>query len=277
MMDGLPLQKSPGVFLHLLRQKKATVVVYILLFIIAALVITTLAGLVLTPALILWVKAAEIFLFARLGVLNGKLAKKYLPVYNKHPEYALFFSLLVAILICIALSLFYALSDRNLLLMAFACGSAFFMPALIAYSLFALESFPEKQYQPWYVDEITENTVSIFLNSIRIEIQLAKKYFDISDTIYSVTVPVQTPFGKFFNRFISEKNRLEPNSIELKDSKRKRVGWEFYVEGLGGLRKKHIDPNLTLVENRVKQNTKIIAKRISNIKKYQSLIPETIT
>ena len=69
-------------------------------------------------------------------------------------------------------------------------------------------------------------------------------------------------FGVWFKSLIDDYNRKLPSSqIAHTDDNHNSYGWVFYVVTAVLGRKRHIDPELTFEENKVKEKKVIIAKR----------------
>ena len=260
-------------FIATIKSNYKIVWVYAVLVMVASFLIALACSLVLSPANIYWIKGAQLLLFILAGIMHCEYLQRKVVYLNwDNDTDKLYFSIFLSVLIGGALSALYLSIDRNLITIAFASASAFLFPAFLtlAFNSFIPSiSAPENQVLPWFVDSNIDDRVSIFLNSLQLELQLAQKDADNAETIYNLTLPGQTPFGRLFNRFVFETNKKEAGCIETNDKRRKPFGWEFYVEILGGLTKKQIDPMLTLRENRIKKNSIIIARRMGTSRKKQ--------
>lgn len=207
--------------------------------------------------------ACQNLAFLACGILHVSFMNKNVSFPNvKFPgNNKLVFSIFLSLVISIVLTVFYLLTDSNMIRMSFASGGAFLLPFVVEQA-WKSYNFPAKQYKVWYnSDVVMDSRTTVFLNSLPIRLHLSMKYFDITEEEFELTVPGHTQFGKFFNQFIIEKNKNNASAIECVDSEKKQFGWQFYTEHLGGLYKKFIDPELSLRDNKVKNNSIITAKR----------------
>jgi hypothetical protein len=84
---------------------------------------------------------------------------------------------------------------------------------------------------------------------------------DEEKTDFPETFPGHIPFGKLFSQFIVNNNRNGDQPIEWRSKNGEPYGWLFYIERLGGMSKKYINPEVNLRENGVKENSVIIVDR----------------
>ncbi len=251
-------------FLQTLLQYRKLVLTHItIIMLIAALTaVFTINDFLEVP--ILWVKAVQVIVFLISGGLYTLLYQTQLPGLNGNGlTGSLFFSFLLSLVICVVLFIFYFFTDRSLLLMAFASSSAFLLPPVLTRSWHYFTHIPGKQYIIWYNPETDIDTrVPIYLNSINIRLQLSLASSDIGETTFNLTVPGQTRVGKVFNQFVLVQNKKDGAKIEILDKNRYPYGWQFFLKTNKGLSERRIDPHQSLRENRIKENSTIIARRV---------------
>ncbi len=207
-------------------------------------------------------KIIQLLAFAVVGILYLRFTKQHFLISNTvFLRKKLLSSLLLSSFIFITLLLLYVFLSHNMFIMALASSCAFLLPSIIFYAWLLFKSFSQHQYKVWYnFENIRDNRVTIFLNSIPLNIKLTCKYFDVGEEIFIATLPGHVPFGKLFNQFLVNQN--SDDRIEFLDEKKNPYGWIFFVESIKGYGKRYIDPELTLRENKIKENTTIVATRV---------------
>jgi hypothetical protein len=260
-----PEKNTLGDLTVLDAKERRSVITYSVLVILITLLPGSISIINLTDYLPgLLVKAIQIIAFIGCGMIHISFINKnpLFPGTRLAANSKLVFSVLLSLVISLVLMLLYLFTNGNMIGMSFASGSSFLLPFVIQQASKTYNNFPQKRYKLWYNSDVVMDTrTTIFLNSLPIRLQLSMKYFDIEDEVFELTVPGHTQFGKFFNQFIIEKNKNNPSAIECIDLEKKPFGWQFYIQGLGGLNRKYLDPELSLRENNVKDHSTIIAKR----------------
>lgn len=207
-------------------------------------------------------KIIQLLAFAAVGILYLRSTEQHFLISNTvFLLKKLLASLLLSSFIFIVLLLLYVFLSHSMFIMALASSCAFLLPSIIFNAWLLFSSFPQKHYKIWYnFENIRDERVSIFLNSIPLNIKLTLKYFDVEEEIFFATLPGHVTFGKLFNQFLV--NQSTNDTIEILDERQNPYGWVFFVESIKGYAKRYIDPELTLRENKVKENTTIVAKRV---------------
>lgn len=222
--------------------------------------------------------ASQLFAFAAFGLLHASLFNKYTLTHRKFQVDRKFvFSGLIFLFVVLVLVVMYAITNTNMIRMAFTSACAFLLPLIIMEAWKAYTSFPQKEFPLWYnSDGVIDTRTTIFLNSVPIRLRLAMKYFDIEEETFELTVPGHTQFGKFFNQFIIEQNKGNISNIECVDLEKKPFGWQFFTKRLGGLYTQIIDPELSLRENNISDHSTITAKRRRTISEPAKENPEPV-
>ncbi len=226
-----------------------------------------------------FLKALQLILFFGFGMICISFQKNFEKV---NPTYKpRNFVLPIAILLCAVLSAIYIFFRKEILIMAFSSSAAFVIPFFLNHSWTYFNNIPDKEYDTWIPKKRISNTASIFLDCISVKIKIARRYFDVHEQTYSVYAPYYIKLGDFFSRFLEEKNRNIETAIEDIDKAKNKYAWEFFITDLYGLQLRRLDPNLTLVENKIKQDAIIYLKRTKEPVKLlyyakQNLINETI-
>jgi hypothetical protein len=239
---------------------------------IALIIFTILFGLSFNPALkfvsVTSAKAALVFVFLIAGTIQIYLFERRFPFPEPASYLAkLFLAFLWSLMVALVLFIIYLFVDRGMLAIACIAGSAFFLPSLISQTWTAWYQIPSKEYKLWYPSEISDERVSIFLNSIPIHLKLSTRSDGLVEEIFDVTAPGQTAFGRVFNQFLKQQDKGAQAPIEYADEKN-FFGWEFFVEQFGGSIKRRIDPNLSSRENKIKDDSIITAKRYKTAQQF---------
>jgi len=174
----------------------------------------------------------------------------------------LLYSLLIAIVICMFLVIVYYFTNSDIS-MAFSSGCAFLIPFLLSQAWFFYKHIPKNSQWVWTSSEAMPDELALsFRNKIPIRFQVSRKYFDMKEFQFPVMVSSWVKLGMLFHQFILEQNKDDAARIELKDEDQNRYGWEFYVESLGGFVSRQLNPKLNVRENRITQNSIIVARRV---------------
>ena len=174
----------------------------------------------------------------------------------------LLYSLLLAMVISIFLALVYYFTNSDMF-MAFSSGCAFLVPFLLSQAWFFYKHIPKNSEWVWTASETLPDELALsFRNKIPIRFQVSGKYFDMKEFQFPVMVSSWVKLGMVFHQFILEQNKDDDSRIELTDEDQNYYGWEFYVESLGGFSSRQLNPKLNVRENRVTQNSIIVARRV---------------
>lgn len=149
----------------------------------------------------------------------------------------------------------------NQLLQPVSAGAAFLLPAVLnsAYNVF--REIPDIQLQPWYKrDNLIDNKSFVFLSTIPIQIKLQTEVLNNSYSNFNCTVPGHFELGKIFHYFLIQQ-QTNHVIIETQDDDDEPYGWHFYLE-TKWYPLVAVDPEKNLLDNHVKRNATIIAKRI---------------
>jgi hypothetical protein len=95
---------------------------------------------------------------------------------------------------------------------------------------------------------------------IVVEIEFARKQEDKSPLNIKAKAQNDMPFGAWFKMFIDNyKIKSSESSIDYADGNNP-YGWVFYTLTPIGI-KRHIDPDLSFTQNKIKEHRVVIAKR----------------
>lgn len=207
----------------------------------------------------------QLFLFAASGILHIHLFSRKSSS-KQLSKFSVLFSITLALIISVALFLLYLVFSPKGYFMAIASGSAFLLPSVIHNAWKTYKQFSQHRFKIWdEYEDITSDRVTIFLNSMVLKIKLARRYFDIDEEVYEVTLPGHVPFGKLFNDFLVINKDKE--HIEVIDENDNRYNWVFFIERKAAFGKRYIDPDLSLRENGLRDNQVIVGRRVRRVGK----------
>ena len=208
--------------------------------------------------------AIQLSCFVLMGIINAWLFYKrgFLSELSLYAAKLAFICLLF-VAMALVLFVYYYVSAKQVLIMAFASSSAFLFPFLICHCWAAFIAIPEKKYPVWYLPE-NETPLIISNNSqVQVQLTLARKANDDQTYTYPVTTSSKLKLGKVFETFVFANAKQEnKNGIQLKDTSQHFFGWQFYEEKAGGLYKRWLNPSANLIVNKIKPNAKILVVRI---------------
>ncbi|MEO6668383.1 MAG: TssN family type VI secretion system protein [Ferruginibacter sp.] len=219
-----------------------------------------------------WVRFLFAVVFTAAGTGHLFLLSKYikLPGLLSSAVKALT-ALAVSFAIFITGLLFFLLVGVNGNYLVLAAAAGFLFPSALQFSWKYCNSlFPSEPDKVWTLPvEAPEQTVSIFLNSVQVKLQLALDANGKDLQTFSLTVPGRLPVGEMFHRFITDKKE-QGTSISLYDEEQRPYEWKFTLKREFGSRM--LDPSLTLIQNQVSGNVIIIPERVSET---MSTVPQT--
>jgi hypothetical protein len=142
----------------------------------------------------------------------------------------------------------------------------FYIPIFVFHTYKAYYSIPQRDYKKWYypfgqtIDDPTDRELeSPFVISFEFE----KKFDDAEVTTFRAKAPKYMKFGRLFYFFINDYNSRHPESkIEYIYDKSKSYGWIFFKKPNWYETLSYINPDDTIADNRIEENTVIICKRI---------------
>lgn len=265
MEVAAPQKFSVNQFTKAILQHRKAICIYSFLFVMAAIAIGAISLVNAGSGFFFWlIRVFQLVAFLGLGWLNTFLLYKYLPVLNRFSfAGGLVYPLLLSLVIGIVLMLFNAFTKNTDVTIAYMGSCAFLLPFTIAQSWLFFKNIPKKVSISTYNAKIDNHQPPVALPRYRkVQISIAKKYADNSEEVFPVTVPEDMPFSRFFNGFILGQNNNPQSAIEYMDEHEQPFGWEFYVQSNNRAVMQRIVPGLSLNQNKVKEYTGIIARRV---------------
>lgn len=216
-----------------------------------------------------------VFLFLGLSVLHRHLThEKYFVEkgveLNKLMSGELLFVVEIVLLTLLLFSASqYFLLDKNFLFYPVLCSSlSMFIPYFIIYTFEKAWSIPSSNYPTWMYPvkpiEVPDDNSNERL--LVIGFMIAKKNHDTTKTYFRAKTPENIKLGELFYHFINDYNDLQSETpIEYVDEYKEAVEWWYHRKPKWYQLRKILDPNLTMIENNVKENTVIICERILSV------------
>lgn len=183
------------------------------------------------------------------------------------PYYVEFLSTFVLMFIGMALFslIFNLVNELQYGAYAATCMVPFLLPSLFRKTHQCLMDIPVPVYEIWSYRRESDKTPYSDMDSDRIivvDLEIYKQDDDIVPFKIKAKAGEDVPFGRWFKHFISDYNKKSPKSPMEATDKDDSFGWMFYTRGAVLGRTRHIDPDRTFLENRVKDKASIFAVRV---------------
>jgi hypothetical protein len=140
--------------------------------------------------------------------------------------------------------------------------SAFLLPYVIAEAWENFYSIPEREYKVWHNPETMDQFTVKQTRHLPVRLKVRRRYADLHEELFPLTAPARWKVGRFFYHFIQDEESKGAPAFEKEDETRKPYGWQFYSADYGGFVRRFLDPQRTLEENNVRENTVIVARRV---------------
>jgi len=149
----------------------------------------------------------------------------------------------------------------------------FVLPQFISVGFTSYREIPHEIHKIWYfpldADEIDFDkidTSTIYM----LELEYSKSIQDPRLTNTKLRAPLGMKFGDWFRSFVENYNyKYDSDPIHYLNQDHTPHGWIFYVKPsfLGGA--KYIDPDKTILENKLTEKRSIIARRVGFVEEVQ--------
>ncbi|MEJ7589093.1 MAG: TssN family type VI secretion system protein [Ferruginibacter sp.] len=182
-------------------------------------------------------------------------------LYNQDNRTRLIYSLILTMLIGVATFLLFGFAKFENLQLSITAAFAFLFPTAVLQSWNSFDSISPVVPHTWYIPPAAppEKKASIYLNSLQVTVKIKINYYDIQETAFMITVPGRLQMGNIFHQFLID--REQESNIELVDQHHRPYAWRFSLQKPLG--NKELNPELTLIDNRIRQKDTILAERIS--------------
>ncbi len=143
---------------------------------------------------------------------------------------------------------------------------SFFIPFLYRETFFYYLKIPKPIYKIWkYPADFYEPDIdNINLDKlILVEIELRKNIKDTTESNLKVKALRDMILSDWFYSIIQDYNYRQPESpIETKDANGETYEWQFFVKPSWYRDRRYLDPEMTISENKIRENLVIIADRV---------------
>lgn len=209
-------------------------------------------------------KGLQLLLFILPGLyLVRARENKMLSLTNGGSDRRLLFAVGLTLVVSVVLLVLYILVNPALLFMSVASAAVLFLPFVIIEQWSLMQQIPEEVFPPWQLPVgAVSRRASISLNSLRIKLKISASYFDPVQQEIDVIVPGRDQTGKVLLAALDLQNGNGDAGIQLLDETGKPYAWEFFHEKsrVGGVRP--LNPATTLLGNKLRDHSVIIAKRV---------------
>lgn len=142
---------------------------------------------------------------------------------------------------------------------------AFFIPTLFYYTFEAAYSIPPAQYPTWFYP--LHNPIDLPEEDPRekllvIGFEIAKKISDAKKTYFRAKAPDGIKLGDLYYHFLNDYNELQSETTIQYDLNGIANEWWFRTRPKWYQRTRILDPNLSVRENGIRENSVIICERI---------------
>jgi hypothetical protein len=206
--------------------------------------------------------------FSGLGVAHLFFGRKILPWTRKvHLFWSFIYYLVIAALGSIGYFWgYYLFSNQGFNPVLLVTCSYFFLPEFIYHAFKSYYQIPTKEYMKWFypvgqaIDDPTDRELEA---PFVITFEFEKKFDDLNMTSFRAKAPRYMKFGRLFYFFINDYNSRHPESkIDYIYDKSRSYGWVFYFKPNFLGKNIYINPEETIADNKMEEDSIIICKRI---------------
>lgn len=255
----------------LFAQNKLKALIYALIIILSFALVGLLSSSAVLNNIPLFSFLGMEIIFLAMGILHLWVLRKFFPGLSedRHDFFSEFFFSLIYVFVGLAAFLHVVDRFRAPFSFVFATSAIFFLIPTLVYKMYELASLiPVPIYKTWKYplgQDIKEPTVDELAQPVIISFEFRKKLNDSEITNFRVKAPRPMKFSKLFYFFILDYNERHPESkIEFVDTKNQTsFDWIFHLKPnfFGSIR--HLDFDKTIAANKIKENTVVICKRVS--------------
>ena len=204
-----------------------------------------------------------------LGILHAYLLYRLLPWTGKNKfTWEFLFTTATAVLGSIVFLLVYLflLKGNTLQYVLLSALTWFFVPFFFMQGFNRYLAIPARQFRKWVYPagkDIADPLDSELVSLLVVSFVFHKKMNDPEITTFRAKAPAHMVFGRLFYYFINDYNeRHREGPIEYLDPNDIPQGWVFHHKPNWLGRKRYIDPDQIITDNRIKENSVIICRRI---------------
>lgn len=218
---------------------------------------------------IYWVITCIFIFFGAVHIFM--LHKKFFSSHKKNRQKVfigeLIFGLAVVLFtIVIFSSLQYFLKDKSFLFYPVLTSTfGFFIPMLVFHTFLAANEIPPAEFVTWQypLHEKLELPYDDKEQLLVIAFEIAKSRTERKKTVFRAKTPTTIQLGEFYYHFINDYNeRQSETPIEYADNEYEAQEWWFRRKPKWYQNQRILNPNISMRENRIKENTVIVCERL---------------
>ena len=271
----LPLLAIVLVFLFgLLRRKNALLSNRkVILFSLTSALLLGLPGLVGLAGAYFSTTSFFIFqlVYAILGIVYIRLLLRYVSQHTQHYTKAVetVVSLFVVALGMYVFSLIYNHFHpiKNGLFIA-TCVLPLLLPLIFHWSYGAFLEIPPEIYKVWNYQPNSQelDLEGVDFNRLMvIEVEFSRQATDEDLLKVKAKAPAEVVYGDWFQKFISDYNtKFGGNPIAFTAPDHSSYSWIFYAKPTFFRKRRYIDPDLSIADNKIREDKIIVCKRVAN-------------
>ncbi len=213
--------------------------------------------------------------FMALGYLHVAILQGNLAILE--PTEKLVYSLVLALGVFVFFGAFYFLTNSYSLLVVSAASCSFLLVYVLSELWRLYNRISESSVIPWYYSgDPSSHQATVFLNSIPLRVNVQIEQHGRVEYPIAFRAPVKMKLGTIFYHMIKEHNESGKTPVDFADRNSKPFGWVFFTPSFAGW-SKSLDPEATLIENKIGPNAVIIARRIPEqiLSKVSTRRPQT--
>ncbi len=189
------------------------------------------------------------------------------PYFNKTAITEWMFMLIPVMFGLTVFAYFFLVFNTNNIVWWFATSYiTFFIPYMVDLAFQKFAAIPPEIYKVWYhpTDYEEPDFERMDLNKMfLLDIEFSKNPSDTTISNFKAKAPLEMNFSDWFVSFIANYNmKFEESPIQYSNYEGEPHGWIFYTKGNFFTGKKYIDPDITIKENKLKENIAVVAKRV---------------
>lgn len=144
---------------------------------------------------------------------------------------------------------------------------SFFLPLIFYWTYSAFIAIPFEIYKVWeyptgMVEEINFDGLD-FNKLMVLELEFSRQPDDVDRLRVKAKAPANITFGEWFRKFIDDYNYKFPNqTIVFEKDDGNMHSWVFYSKRSFFHRRRLLDPDQTIEQNRIREHITIISKRV---------------
>ncbi|MEO7309885.1 MAG: TssN family type VI secretion system protein [Chitinophagaceae bacterium] len=222
--------------------------------------------------LLFWVMSFIFLLFG--GIHQAYAHKKFIYEVDEEKnkvvmaEWLFVFAMGLIAVVAFAALQFFVIDKTFLFYPLLFAGLFFMLPVLMNYSFEAAYKIPYPMYKSWEypvnnpIDPPEDNPNEKLLV---IGFEIPKKMTDAKRTYFRAKTPESITLGDLFYHFINDYNELQSETpIQIAGEHKLPLIWYFRLKPRWYQRSKVLDPQITIRENKVRENSVIICEHFNN-------------